>query len=218
MSPASIAAEEQQKVLAAELSHRVKNTLAVVSSIAERTLPEGEAKTDLIGRFHALGHTHDLLSQCRLERGAHCAKLILVELRRTCGMAHVTMNGPPVMLKPQAALFFALVFHELATNAAKYGALSIDRGPGVDRLDHWSPYRRLELIWAEAGRAKNRRSVEARFRNGTYRTRHSFRVAGRGQLGVLNGGLHCRILIPANPQYIDFGPPPDRPIREEAAS
>ena len=46
----------------AELSHRVKNTLAVVSSIAERTLPDGEAKTDLLGRFYALGHTHDLLS------------------------------------------------------------------------------------------------------------------------------------------------------------
>ena len=58
-----VAAEEQQKVLAAELSHRVKNTLAVVSSIAERTLPDGETKTDLIGRLHALGHTHDLLSQ-----------------------------------------------------------------------------------------------------------------------------------------------------------
>ncbi len=57
-----IAAEAQQKVLTAELSHRVKNTLAVVSSIAERTLPDGEAKTDLIGRFHALGHTHDLLA------------------------------------------------------------------------------------------------------------------------------------------------------------
>ena len=64
-----VAAEEQQKVLAAELSHRVKNTLAVVSSIAERTLPDGETKTDLIGRFHALGHTHDVLVARRLERG-----------------------------------------------------------------------------------------------------------------------------------------------------
>ena len=53
-------AEEQLKVLAAELSHRVKNTLAVVSSIAERTLPNDQVKTDLIGRFQALGHTHDL--------------------------------------------------------------------------------------------------------------------------------------------------------------
>jgi len=58
-----VAAEEQQKVLAAELSHRVKNTLAVVSSIAERTLSDGETKEDLIGRLHALGHTHDVLSE-----------------------------------------------------------------------------------------------------------------------------------------------------------
>ena len=58
-----VAAEEQQKVLAAELSHRVKNTLAVVSSIAERTLSDGETKENLIGRLHALGHTHDVLSE-----------------------------------------------------------------------------------------------------------------------------------------------------------
>ena len=58
-----VAAEEQQKILTAELSHRVKNTLAVVSSIAERSLPDGEPKDDLIGRFHALGQTHDLLSR-----------------------------------------------------------------------------------------------------------------------------------------------------------
>jgi two-component system, chemotaxis family, CheB/CheR fusion protein len=58
-----LAAEEQQKVLTAEFSHRVKNTLAVVSSIAERTLPDSQAKSGLIGRFHTLGQTHDLLSQ-----------------------------------------------------------------------------------------------------------------------------------------------------------
>src|SRR5499427_3457322 len=57
-----VVAEEQQKVLAAELSHRVKNTLAVVSSIAERTLSDDETKGNLIGRLHALGHTHDVLS------------------------------------------------------------------------------------------------------------------------------------------------------------
>jgi len=56
-------------VLAAELSHRVKNTLAVVSSIAERTLPDNQAKMDLIGRFHALGHTHDFVVTSRLGRG-----------------------------------------------------------------------------------------------------------------------------------------------------
>jgi two-component system CheB/CheR fusion protein len=58
-----VAAEAQGKMLTAELSHRVKNTLAVVSSIAERTLPDGAVKSDLLGRFYALGHTHDLLAE-----------------------------------------------------------------------------------------------------------------------------------------------------------
>src|SRR6202008_2294489 len=58
-----VIAEEQQRVLAAELSHRVKNTLTVVSSIAERTLPAGQTKAELSGRFHALGHTHDVLPE-----------------------------------------------------------------------------------------------------------------------------------------------------------
>jgi two-component system CheB/CheR fusion protein len=133
-----VKAEEQEKVLAAELSHRVKNTLAVVSSIAERTLPEGTAKTDLIGRFHALAHTHDLLSQGGWTE-AGLREVILSELApHVTGDGAITVNGPVVMLKPQAALFLALVIHELATNAAKYGALSTPEG-------------RVEVAWTIAG-------------------------------------------------------------------
>src|SRR5262249_16411029 len=107
-----VTAEEQQKVLTSELSHRVKNTLAVVSSIAERTLPDGGAKTDLIGRFHALGHTHDLLSRAGWSEAA-LRDLILTELApHSVGDGrNVTLSGAPVMLKAQAALFFALVAH-----------------------------------------------------------------------------------------------------------
>src|SRR5262249_5165488 len=148
-----IAAEEQQKVLAAELSHRVKNTLSVVSSIAERTLPDGDTKTELIGRLHSLGHTHEVLSEGGwTEAGLRERIMAEPSPHAIRDGGNVQVAGPPVMLKPQAALFLALAIHELATNAAKYGALSVAGG----RVDvSWTisgdhpP--RLELRWAEEG-------------------------------------------------------------------
>jgi two-component system CheB/CheR fusion protein len=211
-----MAAEEHQKVLTAELSHRVKNALAVVSSIAQRTLPEGQAKTDLLGRFLALGHTHDLLSNAGWTE-VPLGKIISTELAPYG--AHVTICGPRVMVKPQAALFLTLVFHELATNAAKYGALSVTNGRVlVDWTIVAGGAGRLELIWAEqngpyiSGLPSHGFGMELIERGIRYE------LQGEAELGLRNGGLHCRIVIPANPQYIAFGSPPDTPITEEAAS
>jgi two-component system CheB/CheR fusion protein len=177
-----VAAEEQQRVLTAELSHRVKNSLAVVSSIAERTLPDGEPKDDLIGRFHALGQTHDLLSRGGWTE-APLRELVMRELAPHLASdgSNAGVNGPPIMLKPQAALLLALVMHELTTNAAKYGALSTPGG-------------RVNVAWAITGaaldtsradmdrarRGRNRRFAKTRFRHGVDRTRHSFRIRRRG--------------------------------------
>ena len=215
-----VAAEEQQKVLTSELSHRVKNTLAVVSSIAERTLPDGEEKTDLLGRFHALGHTHDLLSEAGWTE-AGLRDVILTELApHTAGdSANVTVNGPPVMLKPQPALLLALVFHELATNAAKYGALSAGGGrvEVAWAITGGGPTR-LELTWAEEGGPKVDALPKRGFGTELIERGIRFELQGEAKIGAVDGGLYCRIVIPANPQYITFGTPPDRPLREEAAS
>ena len=215
-----VAAEEQQKVLTSELSHRVKNTLAVVSSIAERTLPDGEQKADLLGRYHALGHTHDLLSDAGWTE-AGLRDVILTELApHTAGdSANAAVNGPPVMLKPQAALLLALVIHELATNAAKYGALSVAGG----RVDvSWTLAgdrpTRLELTWAEHGGPKIDELPGRGFGTELIERGIRFELQGEARLDIVEGGLHCRIVIPANPQHITFGPPPERAAREEAAS
>jgi two-component system CheB/CheR fusion protein len=148
-----LAAEEQQKALAAELSHRVKNSLAVVASIAERTLEEGASKSHFLSRLHALGQTHELLSRAQWT-DASLRDLISSELSPHAagdGTA-VRVTGPPVLLKPRAALILSLVFHELTTNAAKYGALSTAGG----RVEvKWTitgdAVPCLELIWAEQG-------------------------------------------------------------------
>jgi two-component system CheB/CheR fusion protein len=213
-------AEEQQKVLTAELSHRVKNTLAVVSSIAERTLPDGDGRTDLLGRFHALGHTHDLLSNAGWTE-AGLRDLIITELApyTTADGANVTINGPQVMLRPQAALLLALVFHELATNAAKYGALSAPEGRvevawtiAGDRPS------RLELTWAERGGPKMDGLPTRGFGTELIERGIRFELQGEANLRPVDGGLQCRIIIPANSQNITFGSQPGRGITEEAAS
>ena len=215
-----VAAEEQHKVLTSELSHRVKNTLAVVSSIAERALPDGEEKTHLLGRFHALGHTHDLLSEAGWTE-AGLRELILTELapHTADDSANVTVDRPTVMLKPQAAVFLALVIHELATNAAKYGALSVAGG----RVDvAWTiagdQPTRLELTWAEQDGPKIDELPKRGFGTELIERGIRFELQGEAKLDVVDGGLHCRIVIPGHPQYMTFGSPPERPLREEAAS
>jgi two-component system CheB/CheR fusion protein len=206
-----VEAEEHQKVLTAELSHRVKNTLAVVSSIAERTLSDGDTKENLLGRLHALGHTHDVLSESGWTE-AGLQELISAELSpHGFGDGALQISGPPVMLKPQAALFIALAVHELSTNAAKYGALSV--AGGRVRVS-WSiagerpP--QLELEWREEGGPKVDGFGAAGFGTELIERGIRFELQGEAKLETVNGGLHCRIVIPANPQNLTFGPPGSR--------
>jgi len=201
-----VAAEEQQKVLAAELSHRVKNTLAVVSSIAERTLSDDETKGNLIGRLHALGHTHDVLSEGGWTE-AGLRELIFAELTpHGAGDGALQISGPPVMLRPQAALFISLAIHELSTNAAKYGALSV---PGGRVAVSWiitgdrSP--QLEINWQEEGGPKVDGFGAAGFGTELIERGIRFELEGEAKLETVNGGIHCRIVIPANPQNMTFG-------------
>ena len=201
-----VAAEEQQKVLAAELSHRVKNTLAVVSSIAERTLSDGDAKKNLIGRFHALGHTHDVLSESGWTE-AGLRELISAELSpHGTGDGALRISGPPVMLKPQAALFIALAIHELSTNAAKYGALSAPGGRvAVSWMITGDRPAQLEINWHEEGGPKVDGFGAAGFGTELIERGIRFELQGEAKLETVNGGLHCRIVIPANPQNLTFG-------------
>ena len=121
--------EEQQKLLLGELSHRVKNVLAVVQSMATRTLTGGrslaEAGEVLIRRLHALSRAHDMLTT-RNWRGAPLRAIVDSELAPFAGRTRV--DGPELMIGPRMAQTLALVLHELATNATKHGALSNDEG------------------------------------------------------------------------------------------
>ena len=212
-----VAAEEQQKVLAAELSHRVRNTLAVVSSIAERTLSDGDAKANLIGRLHALGHTHEVLSESGWTE-AGLRELVSAELSPYgADDGALQISGPPVTLKPHAALFVTLALHELSTNAAKHGALSAPGGRVAvswiitgDRPPH------LEINWQEEGGPKVGGFGAPGFGTELIERGIRFELEGEAKIETVNGGLHCRIVIPANPQNLTFGSSGGRQRVEDA--
>jgi two-component sensor histidine kinase len=117
---------ERYELLARELQHRTKNMLSVILSIASASLREGgNGRQAFIARLHALARAQDLLMEGD-GRGAYLADLVQ-DIMMSFGN-RVTIAGPRVHLRPSLAQGFALIVHELATNAAKHGALSREDG------------------------------------------------------------------------------------------
>jgi PAS domain S-box-containing protein len=148
--------EERQVLLAREVDHRARNALAVVQSIVRltraTTIEDYVAAVE--GRIRALSRAHMLLSRSRWE-GADIRKLVEEELApyRTGESETFAAIGPEVMLQPATAQALALALHELATNAAKYGALALSSGRvAVSWTAQPDPGgTRLRLTWQETG-------------------------------------------------------------------
>jgi two-component sensor histidine kinase/AmiR/NasT family two-component response regulator len=147
-------AEERLTILVRELSHRVKNILAVLQSIATRTVLPTRSADDsreiLSGRLQALGRAHELLIEASWA-GAPLQHVVEAELAGFTD--RVKVAGPEVKLSASAVQTFALIVHELLTNAAKYGALSNAEG---EVMVNWSVWRDddrrfLEFGWEERG-------------------------------------------------------------------
>jgi two-component system CheB/CheR fusion protein len=147
-------AEEQSGLLMGELDHRVKNILAIVSSIVAQTLkanpsPEVFAGT-INGRITAIARAHSLLTDHRAGGGT-LRDLIDTELGPYRGR-DLVIQGPDLVLTPKAGLSVAMAIHELASNAAKYGSLSIPKGRiSITWTVTGNPERLLRLIWEESG-------------------------------------------------------------------
>lgn len=150
--------EAQRTLLVNELNHRVKNTLASVQSIAAQTFRSSTLTKDGLLAFEerllALSNTHNLLT---LEHwgGADLQRVVgLVLEPHDPGGDRLRTTGPGVRLKPPAALAFAMALHELATNAVKYGALSVPNGTVVlswEVITDDTGSKRLQLKWMERG-------------------------------------------------------------------
>lgn len=147
-------AEKHAEMLMAELDHRVKNILAVVSSVVTQTLRSGgsaeAARGEIEGRIQAISRAHGLLTELG---GVEVSLLELVatELRPYRQRENVVMSGADVMLASRVNLSLALAIHELVTNSAKYGALSTEKGhlEVTWRVTESNERSELEIMWLE---------------------------------------------------------------------
>jgi PAS domain S-box-containing protein len=148
-------AEARQRLLVNELNHRVKNTLATVQSIAQQTLRQGVdpalARHTFVDRLLALSAAHNVLTREKWE-GADLREIVAVALRpfEPPEGSHIQVEGPDARLAPQVAVALSMALHELATNAAKYGALS-ETGGQVSLILRLTSDRAIELEWRERG-------------------------------------------------------------------
>lgn len=150
----TVLAAQRQRLMIDELNHRVKNTLATIQSIAMQTARSHEDPKTFAESFQArlmsLSHTHDLLTRSHWE-GADLRDVLEHETAAH-GPGRIVLNGPALALGPAAALSLGMIFHELATNAAKYGALSqADGRVFVDWTIANQSNRLLGIVWREVG-------------------------------------------------------------------
>jgi two-component sensor histidine kinase len=149
--------EEHRVLLINELNHRVKNTLATVQAIAaqsfRRSKDSSSSRESFEARLMALSRAHDVLTDENWQ-GADLDEIIVRTLapHRNDGASRIQIGGPMVRLSAKMALSISMAIHELATNAAKYGALSDDKGRvmvnwGVTRTAN---DRLLRIEWLEA--------------------------------------------------------------------
>lgn len=194
--------EERQAVLLAELQHRVRNVLAMVASVVNRGATDGtsaEFRDRLSGRIAAMARTQALLTR-GAGVGVELEGLIRDELlAQAADELRVTIGGPKIILAPKAAEVLTLAVHELATNAAKYGAVRAPTG----RVDvHWSRLSRdgrdwLEMVWAESGvRIEPQPNRRKGFGTELITRRVPYELRGEGELTPHADGVRCRIAFP----------------------
>jgi PAS domain S-box-containing protein len=194
-------AEQQRDLLIAELSHRVKNTLATVISIAQqsfsRTPDVDEARRSFDSRLRALARTHSRLAEANWS-GVSFEAMLLDELApysRDDG-SNVRVSGPPLALTAKCSLTLGMTVHELATNAAKYGALSTEEG-SVDVAWHVdSENRQLRISWTEAGGPTVSPPRHSGFGRLLLERALASDLGGDVRLDFVEGGLQCLIAIP----------------------
>jgi PAS domain S-box-containing protein len=222
-------AEQRERLLARELDHRAKNMLAVVQSVLALTRGPTieEFRSAVEGRIQALGRAHSMLAESRWD-GANLEQIAAEELAPFAGQhGRVQLSGPELMLRPAAAQSLALVIHELVTNAAKYGALSVEDG---QLAVTWQVVgealaSRLRLTWTETGGpppkgAESQRKTSG-FGSRLIRTSIERQLGGRLDMDWPQEGLKLAFEVPLDrslPTPHDPDRTPERPPSRKRAA
>lgn len=197
-----VEALHQKNLLINELNHRVKNTLAIVQGLATQTFRNvphaGEARGSFDHRLDALAAAHNILTEQNWQT-ASLVDTIRSSIDATAGsdIARVTMTGPDIELAPQAAISTAMLIHELATNARKYGALSITAGRIAINwsLAPQSEHCLLTVDWTESGGPAVTEPERRGFGTRLIERGISTGLGGKVTMNFARTGLHCSIHV-----------------------
>jgi PAS domain S-box-containing protein len=188
-------AEERQNLLAREVDHRAKNALALAQSIVRLT--RGEDVKDYIqaveGRINALARVHTILSLSSWQ-GAEIGRLIDEEIAPYSTGDQITLVGPEIQLQPATAQTLALALHELVTNSAKYGSLSVL--PGRLNIQWRVQADGLHLIWEEHGGPQVAKPISRGFGTRSVIASIESQLGGRADFDWRPEGLVCRLSVP----------------------
>ncbi len=212
-----VAARQRQDLLMAELDHRVKNMLATIQALVGQSRTSEDTLDGFLasfeGRLRAMSLAQSLLTKSRWE-GANLQMMIAEEMAPYMGAAApsvVIAADAPVLLRPKAALAFSLAVHELATNAAKYGALSV---PGGRVVVDWHAEQRdgqvLVLHWCETGGPAVAEPTQRGFGLTLIETSLAYELGGTVQLCFPAAGLTCTVVVPWD-QIASLAEPPAPP-------
>jgi PAS domain S-box-containing protein len=188
-------AEERQNLLTREVDHRAKNALALAQSIVRLTRAQdvGAYVQAVEGRINALARVHTILSLSSWQ-GAEITKLVDEELAPYLEAGQIEFSGSAVQLQPTTAQTLAMALHELVTNSAKYGALSMLSGRLSIRWETQGDF--LALAWEETGGPQVHKPASKGFGTRSVIASIESQLGGQALFDWRSEGLICRLLVP----------------------
>ena len=200
-------AEQRQNLLTREVDHRAKNALTLAQSIVRLTRAENvQAYVNAVeGRISALARVHTILSLSSWQ-GAELGRLVAEELAPYSPAGQVRFAGPVVQLQPATAQSLALALHELVTNSAKYGALSVLTGQLSVTWDLENDL--LDIHWIETGGPRVSEPTTRGFGTRSLMASVENQLGGQARFDWRPEGLVCRVLVPLQCQAALLEVPP----------